>query len=371
LAHRQHLQQQAQSLKFELPSILTADDLLTFDLPKVEVVDLRKELTSGNTSVLSRSLESKLEKVLSKGQQAILFLNRRGQATYVFCRHCGESLRCPRDNQPLVWHGSNTGLLCHLCGYTRKMPTKCPHCGSKQIRQLGLGTAKLEEIVKQRFPQARLLRWDADTTKNKGDHELILSHFSAHRADILIGTQMLAKGLDLPLVTLVGIILAETGLNLPDYRAAERSFQVLTQVSGRAGRSPLGGEVVLQTYQPEHYVIQAASHHDYESFYKQELDYRRLLGYPPFNKLIRLEFRHLSNEKCEQEAQTMAVLIQDLLKTKNLKQTNMIGPLPCYYPRLYGLWRWQIVLRGPDPEVLLADLPLKAWQVEIDPPSLL
>jgi len=371
LAHRQHLQQQAQSLKFELPSILTADDLLTFDLPKVEVVDLRKELTSGNTSVLSRSLESKLEKVLSKGQQAILFLNRRGQATYVFCRHCGESLRCPRDNQPLVWHGSNTGLLCHLCGYTRKMPTKCPHCGSKQIRQLGLGTAKLEEIVKQRFPQARLLRWDADTTKNKGDHELILSHFSAHRADILIGTQMLAKGLDLPLVTLVGIILAETGLNLPDYRAAERSFQVLTQVSGRAGRSPLGGEVVLQTYQPENYVIQAASHHDYETFYKQELEYRRLLGYPPFNKLIRLEYRNLSKEKCEQEAQTMAVLIQDLLNSKNLKQTDMIGPLPCYYPRLYGLWRWQIVLRGPDPKVLLADLPLKAWQVEIDPPSLL
>lgn len=371
LAHRQHLQQQALSLKFELPIAATADDLLTFDLPKVEVVDMRKELTSGNISVLSRSLENKLENVLSKGQQAILFLNRRGQATYVFCRHCGKSLRCPRDDQPLVWHGSQTGLLCHLCGYTRKMPTKCPYCGSKQIRQLGLGTAKLEEIVKQRFPQARLLRWDADTTKNKGDHELILSHFSAHRADILIGTQMLAKGLDLPLVTLVGIILAETGLNLPDYRAAERSFQVLTQVSGRAGRSPLGGEVVLQTYQPENYVIQAASHHDYETFYKQELEYRRLLGYPPFNKLIRLEYRNLSKEKCEQEAQTMAALIQNLLKSEKLKQTDMIGPLPSYYPRLYGLWRWQIVLRGPDPKVLLADLPLKAWQVEIDPPSLL
>ena len=330
LAHRQTLANQALSLKFDLPKFATADDLLTFDLPKVQIVDMRKELTSGNSSVLSRSLESRLEKVLSKNQQAILFLNRRGQATYVFCRHCGQSLRCPNDDQPLTWHGSQQGLLCHLCGYSRKMPTKCPNCGSTQIRQLGLGTAKLEEIVKNRFPEARLLRWDADTTKNKDDHELILSHFSAHRADILIGTQMLAKGLDLPLVTLVGIVLAEVGLNLPDYRAAERSFQVLTQVSGRAGRSPLGGEVVLQTYQPENYVIQAASRHDFGGFYEQELEYRRMLGYPPFNRLIRLEFRHLSQAKAEREARQLAAIIADQIDSKGLSQTDMIGPLPPY-----------------------------------------
>lgn len=371
LAHRQTLANQALSLKFDLPKFATADDLLTFDLPKVQIVDMRKELTSGNSSVLSRSLESRLEKVLSKNQQAILFLNRRGQATYVFCRHCGQSLRCPNDDQPLTWHGSQQGLLCHLCGYSRKMPTKCPNCGSTQIRQLGLGTAKLEEMVKNRFPEARLLRWDADTTKNKDDHELILSHFGAHRADILIGTQMLAKGLDLPLVTLVGIVLAEVGLNLPDYRAAERSFQVLTQVSGRAGRSPLGGEVVLQTYQPENYVIQAASRHDFGGFYEQELEYRRMLGYPPFNRLIRLEYRHLSQSKAKQEARQLAAIISDQIDSKGLHQTDMIGPLPPYYARMHGLWRWQIILRGPNPEALLPDLPLRDWQIEVDPPSLL
>jgi len=371
LAHRQTLANQALSLKFDLPQFATADDLLTYDLLKVRVIDMRKELTSGNSSVLSRSLESRLEKVLSKNQQAILFLNRRGQATYVFCRHCGQSLRCPNDDQPLTWHGSQQGLLCHLCGYSRKMPTKCPNCGSTQIRQLGLGTAKLEEIVKNRFPEARLLRWDADTTKNKDDHELILSHFSAHRADILIGTQMLAKGLDLPLVTLVGIVLAEVGLNLPDYRAAERSFQVLTQVSGRAGRSPLGGEVVLQTYQPENYVIQAASRHDFGGFYDQELEYRRMLGYPPFNRLIRLEYRHLSQSKAEQEARQLAAIISDQIESSGMHQTDMIGPLPPYYARMHGLWRWQIILRGPNPEALLPDLPLRDWQIEVDPPSLL
>ena len=371
LAHRQTLQYQAISLKFDLPQPTTTDDLLTFDLPKVQVVDMRKELTSGNTNVLSRALESKLEQVLNKDQQAILFLNRRGQATYVFCRHCGQSLRCPNDDQPLTWHGSQQGLLCHLCGYSRKMPTKCPNCGSKQIRQLGLGTAKLEEMVKNRFPEARLLRWDADTTKNKDDHELILSHFSAHRADILIGTQMLAKGLDLPLVTLVGIVLAEVGLNLPDYRAAERSFQVLTQVSGRAGRSPLGGEVVLQTYQPDNYVIQAASKHDFFGFYKQELEFRRMLAYPPFTRLIRLEYHHLSQPKAEHEARQLALLIADEIESKGLHQTEVIGPLPAYYSRLHGYWRWQIILRGQNPEVLLTGLPLSDWQIEVDPPSLL
>ena len=371
LAHRQTLQNQALSLKFDLPDSATADDLLTFDLPKVQVVDMRKELTSGNTSVLSRALESKLQKVLDKNQQAILFLNRRGQTTYVFCRHCGHSLRCPNDDQPLTWHGNQQGLLCHLCGYSRKMPTKCQNCGSNQIRQLGLGTQKLEEMVKSRFPEARLLRWDADTTKNKDDHELILSHFSAHRADILIGTQMLAKGLDLPLVTLVGIVLAEVGLNLPDYRAAERSFQVLTQVSGRAGRSPLGGEVVLQTYQPENYVIQAASRHDFTGFYRQELDYRRMLAYPPFSRLVRLEYRHLSQSKAEREARQLAMLIADQIETKGLRQTELIGPLPAYYSRMHGLWRWQIILRGSDPVILLPNLPLRDWQIEVDPPSLL
>ena len=347
------------------------DDLLMLDLPKVTVVDMRAELRSGNRSVLSRTLHDKLALTLQAGQQAILFLNRRGKATYVFCRQCGYTLRCPRDDQPLVHHGSGKGLICHLCGYARQMPKKCPKCGGSQIRQLGLGTERLEEVVQKEFPQARLLRWDADTTRRKGEHELILSHFSAHRADVLIGTQMLAKGLDLPLVTLVGIVLAEVGLNLPDYRAAERSFQVLTQVAGRAGRSPLGGQVVLQTYQPENYVIQAASRHDFGSFYQQELGNRKILSYPPYSRLIRLEYRHSAESKAESHAQTIADLLRAEISAREMSQTSFIGPVPAYYRKVGGQYRWQIILRGPNPLPLLDVLPLHGWQVQIDPSDLL
>ena len=347
------------------------DELLTLELPKVNVVDMRLELRAGNSSVLSKTLRDKLAQTLQAGQQAILFLNRRGKATYVFCRQCGYTLRCPRDDQPLVHHGSGQNLICHLCDYTRQMPKKCPDCGSSQIRQLGLGTERLEEVVQKEFPSARLLRWDADTTRRKGEHELILSHFSAHRADVLIGTQMLAKGLDLPLVTLVGIVLAEVGLNLPDYRAAERSFQVLTQVAGRAGRSPLGGHVVLQTYQPDNYVIQAASRHDFEGFYQQELELRKSLNYPPYSRLIRLEYRHPVESRAESQAQTMADLLRAEISARRMRQTSFIGPVPAYYRKVGGQFRWQIILRGPDPLPLLDALTLRGWQVQIDPSDLL
>lgn len=371
LAHRETLRQQAASLHAELLPPSDQDELLSLELPPVDVVDMRAELKEGNTSVLSRALHSNLEKVLTKNQQAILFLNRKGSATYVFCRDCGSALLCPRDLSPLVYHQDRGGLLCHICGYTRGMPAKCPHCGSKQIRQMGIGTERLEALVQLAFPQARLLRWDAETTTTRDAHELILSHFSAHRADILIGTQMLAKGLDLPLVTLVGIILAETGLNLPDFRAAERSFQVLTQVSGRAGRSPLGGRVIMQTYQPENYVIQAAAKHDFSSFYAQELAHRRELGYPPFARLVRLEYRSPSEDKCRQEAELLAEILRAEIQGLGMAHTDFIGPVPCYTRKLFGRFRWQIILRGPDPTSILNGLPLMGWTVEVDPPNLL
>ena len=355
----------------EVPQPGTPGELLTLELPKVNVVDMRAELRAGNSSVLSKTLRDKLALTLQAGQQAILFLNRRGKATYVFCRQCGYTLRCPRDDQPLVHHGSGQSLICHLCDYTRQMPKKCPECGSTQIRQLGLGTERLEEVVQKEFPEARLLRWDADTTRHKGEHELILSHFSAHRADVLIGTQMLAKGLDLPLVTLVGIVLAEVGLNLPDYRAAERSFQVLTQVAGRAGRSPLGGQVVLQTYQPENYVIQAASRHDFEGFYQQEVALRKTLNYPPYSRLIRLEYHHPVESKAESQARTIADLLRAEISSREMRQTSFIGPVPAYYRKVAGQFRWQIILRGPDPLPLLNALPLRDWLVQIDPSDLL
>ncbi len=341
------------------------------ELPLVSLVDMREELKSGNRGIFSRELAEALKDILIKGQQAILFLNRRGTATYIFCRECGVALRCPRCDTPLTFHNPAAALSCHHCGYTRQMPKKCPACGSDQIRQYGLGSEKVEAEVQTLFPAARILRWDWETTRRKDAHEIILSHFAAHQADILVGTQMLAKGLDLPLVTLVGIVLADVGLNLPDLYAAERTFDVLTQVAGRAGRSSLGGRVILQTFQPEHYVMQSASRHDYAAFYARELDYRRQLGYPPFSRLVRLEYRHPNIAKTETEARRMATMLEQWIKTENRRETTLIGPAPCFFTRLAGLYRWQIILRGPEPVSLLRGKNLGEWRVEVDPISLL
>jgi primosomal protein N' (replication factor Y) len=315
-----------------------------------------------------------LEQVLSEGQQAILFLNRRGSATYVFCRDCGFVLRCPNCDNPLTQHleNKNSGkLICHHCGYTRLMPKTCPNCGSKQIRYYGTGTETVEAEVHKLFPKARTLRWDRTSTRTKGSHERILQQFSQQQADVLVGTQMLAKGLDLPLVTLVGVILADVGLNLPDYRAAERVFQVLMQVAGRAGRSPLGGKVVLQTFQPDHYAIQAAADHDYAEFYAQESANRRKLRYPPFAQLLRLECRNPDARKAENDARQMAQRLEHLVEAKERTATEIIGPVPCFYPRLNRQYRWQILLRGPNPASLIRGVKLIGWRVEVNPPSLL
>jgi primosomal protein N' (replication factor Y) (superfamily II helicase) len=261
--------------------------------------------------------------------------------------------------------------MCHYCAYQRKMPAACPECKSQRIRQYGTGTQRVEAEVQAMFPNARTLRWDYETTRKKGAHEVILSHFTAHRADILIGTQMLAKGLDLPLVTLVGVVLADVGLSLPDYRANERAFQILTQVAGRAGRSPLGGQVILQTFQPQHYVIQAAAGHDYKKFYQQELVYRRNLEYPPFTELVRLEYRHADPDKAEHSAGELAHLIKSWIEEEGRRATRMIGPAPCFFGRLGGVYRWQIILCGPNPASLLRGRVLTGWRIEVNPPTLL
>jgi primosomal protein N' (replication factor Y) len=220
------------------------------------------------------------------------------------------------------------------------------------------------------FPGVRTLRWDWETTRRKGAHDAILSQFSRHEADLLIGTQMLAKGLDLPLVTLVGAVLADVGLNLPDYRAAERAFQVLTQVAGRAGRSPLGGAVIFQTFQPENYVIQTAARHDYRAFYKQEIALRRRLGYPPFSRLVRLEFRGREDFRVEQEARNLAAQLRQWI-AESRQHAEIIGPVPCFFARVGGDYRWQVVLRAPDPVAILRNRDLGAARVAVDPPSLL
>ncbi len=382
LAHRKAVESQVQALGISSQYQPIGEQTEFIDLPPVQVVDMRNELQAGNRSIFSRELQAALAGILAHEQQAILFLNRRGSATYIFCRDCGYILKCPRCDLPLTYHVAETKtsvssritsdqLNCHYCGYTRQLPHTCPQCGSERIRQYGTGTEKVEAEVQAMFPQARTLRWDWETTRQKGAHDAILSHFVNHQADILVGTQMIAKGLDLPLVTLVGVVLADVGLSLPDMRSAERTFQILTQVAGRAGRSPLGGQVILQTFLPEHYVIQAASRHDYQSFYQRELEYRRELHYPPFSQLVRLEYRHRDPERAEGSANAMARQVAAWLQEEQRHSTELVGPVPCFFARIGGLYRWQLVLRGPDPVSLLRGRSLGDWRVEVNPPSLL
>jgi len=346
-------------------------EALAADLPPVEVVDMRAELRAGHTGIFSRPLLRALEEVLQRDEQAILFLNRRGSAPYVFCRDCGYIFRCPRCDIPLTYHRASGALVCHHCGYRRKMPSTCPACGSHRVRPYGAGTERVEAEVRRHFPQARTLRWDADAVRAQGGHAAILEHFVARRADILIGTQMLAKGLDLPFVTLVGIVLADVGLTLPDYRAAERGFQTLTQVAGRAGRSPLGGRVILQTYMPRHYAIRAAAQHDFMAFYEEELRYRRRLGYPPYARLVRLIYRGWRAEQAEEEARRMAARLHGWLREGGHPATQIIGPAPCFFARVGGRYCWHVILRGPNPVAVLQGHPLGDWDLAIDPPSLL
>jgi primosomal protein N' (replication factor Y) len=383
LAHRQVVEHQMKRLGREITPAADSGETAVLPLPPVRVIDMREELKDGNRSIFSRLLKQGLADVVASGQQAILFLNRRGMATYVFCRDCGYVARCARCDSPLTLHmepGENRNeiLVCHTCSYSRKVPGTCPQCGSLHIRQYGSGTEKVESEVQAMFPEARTLRWDAETTRQKGAHEIILSHFVNHRADILIGTQMLAKGLDLPLVTLVGVVLADVGLNFPDYRAPERTFQLLTQVAGRAGRSPLGGQVIIQTFQPEAYPIQAASKHDYYGFYGLELEKRREIGYPPFSRLVRFETRSLQASAAEEAAKKLAERISFWIDQGGFQEpAGLIGPAPCFFQRVNAQYRWQVVLRAPDPLAILkgkdfpADTEKVAYRVEVSPPDLL
>jgi primosomal protein N' (replication factor Y) len=252
------------------------------------------------------------------------------------------------------------------------VPQVCPQCSSRRIKFIGVGTQKLEREAGHAFPQTRLLRWDSDVTKGKYSHKEILNKFRAHQADILIGTQMVAKGLDLPLVTLVGIVNADTGLYLPDFRAGERTFQLLSQVAGRAGRGVSGGQVIIQTYSPEHYTIQAAAKHDYAAFYAKEIAYRRQLHNPPFNRLVSLVYAHTNDTLCQREAERMKRLIIEERDSKGITSLSIIGPAPAFIHRLRGRFRWQLILRGAEPAGFLQQISIpQHWAVDVDPVSLL
>jgi primosomal protein N' (replication factor Y) len=336
-------------------------------LPKVEVVDLREELKAGNRSLFSGSLSQAITKAVAAGEQVILFLNRRGTATFVQCRKCGFVLRCRRCEVALTYHSASSALVCHQCNYQMPVPQLCPRCWSRQIKFLGLGTQKLEQETGQTFAPVKVLRWDSDATTGKHSHQEILNKFRAHQADILIGTQMVAKGLDLPQVTVVGVVNADSGLNLPDFRAGERTFQLLSQVAGRAGRGPLGGQAIIQTYSPEHYAIQAAAKHDYALFYNQEITFRRQLHYPPFTRLASLLYTHTNDGLCQREAERMKRVLLTEIQSRGIADLSIIGPAPAFIHRLRGRFRWQLVLRGSHLSSFLSPIPFPpGWTIDID-----
>lgn len=383
MGHREAIT--AQAIHYHIPSPRYShqpgdpDEAVMIDLPPVQVVDMRQELRAGNRSIFSRALVAALGETLERGEQAILFMNRRGTATYVFCRACGHVLACPRCDAPLTWHAYQDAgragqgmMVCHHCNARAPHPDVCPACGSDQVKFFGSGTERVEQEVRERFPQAQPIRWDRDTTGGRDAHDTLLDQFIRREANALIGTQMVAKGLDLPLVTLVGVVSADTALYLPDYRSGERTFQLLTQVAGRAGRGLLGGRVILQTYAPEHYAIRAAADHDFHTFYEREMRSRAELGYPPYSRLVRLEIRATTARQAREEAERLHARLARRIEEEKRVQTTLIGPAPCFYPRLDNLYRWHVIVRGPDPASLVSDLrPSPVLTIDVDPISLL
>ncbi len=341
-------------------------------LAQVSIVDMREELKSGNTSIFSEALRAEMQRALDGREQVILFLNRRGAATFVQCRDCGYVARCRRCDTPLTYHSDAANLECHRCGYHIGAPSVCPDCGGRRIRYMGLGTQRLEEETAKAFPSARLLRWDRDVTQHRGAHEEILRRFVSHDADVLIGTQMLAKGLHIPRVTLVGVVNADIGLHSPDFRASERIFQVLTQVAGRSGRGERPGRVILQTYAPDNYAILAAASQNYHAFYENEIRRRMEVGLPPFSRIARLLYQHANPRAAQDEAEAFAKHLTLTANTLGLPNAKVVGPAPAPYERLRGRYRWHILLQAPNPREILDRVKIpKDWLVDIDPQHLM
>ena len=318
------------------------------ELPEVYTVDMREELQKGNRSILSDRLHELMEDRLKKKEQIILFLNRRGYAGFLSCRSCGYVVKCPHCDVSLSEHRGGR-LICHYCGHEERMIKTCPSCGSPYIGGFRMGTQQVEDLVKKRFPQARVLRMDLDTTSKKGGHQQILSAFARGEADILIGTQMIVKGHDFPNVTLVGALAADLSLNAVDYRAGERTFQLLTQAVGRAGRGEKPGMAVIQTYHPEHYSIQTAAEQDYGAFYEKEMDYRRLMGYPPAAELLAI---HGAGEDEAHLTQAMEYIRRYLIRIRGNREVQIIGPASEAVSKINDLYRMAVYVRAPQEEVL-------------------
>ena len=344
-------------------------------LPRITVVDMREELKAGNRGVFSVPLTNAVRRALDAGEQTILFVNRRGAARFMLCRSCGYLPTCPTCELAM---GLDTRdeihprVFCHHCGRGRSLQETCPECGSARYRPFGVGTQRIEQEARRAFPRARVTRWDSDTARRKGSHERIVASLEAGEIDVLVGTQMLAKGLDLPAMTVVGVVDADVGLSLPDYVAHERAFQLLSQVAGRAGRRGRPGEVYVQTYEPDVAPIRAAADHDYRGLYEHEIQHRRRAGYPPFGRLARLTFRHKSQERGLEEASRVAGELRTIRDAAGRPDPDVLGPTPAHVRRVRGEYRWHILLRGHDPAALLADVRLgHYWAIDIEPISLL
>ena len=337
----------------------------------VNVVDMRRELREGNSGMFSGVLERATAECLDAGSQAILFLNRRGSASHMQCRSCGFGLRCRRCDVSVSYHGDLRRLLCHYCGDRRIPPDRCPKCLSYGLSYYGVGTQAVAGEVRRQFPGAKVIRWDRDSARTPAEHQDLLERFRSGDAQVLVGTQMIAKGLHFPSVTLVGVILADVGMHLPDYRAGERTFQLLCQVVGRSGRGRSAGTAIIQTYQPGNYAIRAAATQDYQQFYPTEIAHRREQGNPPFSRLIRLLHTHTNRALCERRALRMVSLLSEERESWGMSDVELLGPTPAHPPRLRGRYRWQIILRGAQPRALLEKVAIPAsWTIDVDPVGL-
>lgn len=340
-------------------------------LPTVSVIDMKDELRSGNTDMFSRALSESLEECLKSNEQAMLFLNRRGSSSHLRCFNCGYNLRCRSCDVSLTYHFASKRYLCHYCGRRRRPPELCPQCLRFRLRNYGIGTEAVAKEVASRFPDAVVLRWDRDVATSPKAHEDLLLQFRSGNAQVLVGTQMIAKGLHFPSVSLVGVVSADVGLSIPDYRAGERAFQLLHQVAGRAGRGSSEGKVIIQTFQPDNYAIQAAAEQDFQAFYLREMAYRRHQRNPPYSRLIRMLYTDTNQAKCESEAIKMAEVLRTQQADWDISGAEVLGPTPAYPARLRGRYRWHIILRGSNPRSLLDKVQVpRSWSVDIDPVAL-
>ena len=350
-------------------------------LARTTLIDMRDELKKGNKDIFSRTLFSELKDTLEKGEQAILFVNRRGASSFMQCRSCGYVPRCNSCDVSLTCHTDGMKTMCHYCGRATRLLSSCTLCSDTNLGRYGIGTQLVEDRVKILFPEYKSVRWDRDSAKTYKEYKDILSRFRFGEYQVMVGTQVVAKGHDMPKVTLVGVVSADVGLNLPEFRASERVFQLICQVSGRAGRGARPGQVIIQTYQPEHYAIKAASSQNYEAFFDEEIAYRRTFKHPPYSRIIKLMRQDTNVNNCEDEAKRLFKSLQRQRDIWGLSDIDIIGPTPSFPSRVRGHYRWHILLRGPDPRKLLETIGMKevandalggrrvskGWVVDVDP----